>query len=124
MKFLITLIFFTTLSFGQKDKYYNYGYEGMERYGKWKDSTLIYSNYKAKPTIRFEVCDSIIKRYLFKKPLPKDLVLRIKSATVFGKFQLTRKDKLIHLEFYYEKVVWNDSITEKTKIKVAPKKKK
>lgn len=124
MKPFLILIFFTTLSFGQKVEYYNYGYEGMERYGKWNDSTLIYSNYKAKPTIRLEVCDSIIKRYLLKKPLPKDLVLRIKNATVFGKFQLTRKDKLIHLEFFYEKVVWNDSITEKPKIKVAPKKKK
>jgi hypothetical protein len=43
---------------------------------------------------------------------------------VYGKLVTTKKDKLIHLEFYYEKVVWNDSITEIPTPKVAPKKKK
>jgi hypothetical protein len=114
---------FTTLAFGQKVVYYNYGYEGIERFGNWKDSTLIYSNYKARPTIRLEVCDSIVKRYIYKKQLPSKLVLKIKKATVYGKLVKTKKHKLIHLEFYYEKVVWNDIITEIYVPKVVPKNK-
>lgn len=115
---------YSTLAFGQKVVYYKNGYEGIERFGKWKDSTLIYSNHKARPTIRLEVCDTIIKRYIYNKPLPSKLVLKIKKATVYGDLITTKKNKAIHLEFYYEKVVWNDSITEISIPKVAPKKKK
>ena len=114
----------TTMAFGQKVEYYKNGYEGIERFGNWRDSTLIYSNHKAKPTIRFEVCDTIIKRYIYNKSLPSNLVLKIKKATVYGKLVKIKKHKLIHLEFYYKKVVWNDSITEISIPKVAPKKKK
>ena len=124
MRFSIIFLLFTTLAFGQKVVYYNYGYEGIERFGNWNDSTLIYSNHKAKPTIRLEVCDSIVKRYIYKKPLPSKLVLKIKKATVHGKLIKIKKPNLIHLEFYYEKVVWNDSITEIYVPKVSPKNKK
>ena len=112
------------MTFGQKVEYYKYGYEGIERFGKWNDSTLIYSHHKAKATIRLEVCDTIIKRYIHKKALPNNLVLKTKKAIVYGKLVTVKKDKLIHLEFFYEKVVWNDSITEKPIVKVAIKKKK
>jgi len=124
MKLITILLLYSSLTFGQKIVYYNNGYEGIERFGNWKDSTLIYSNHKAKPTIRLEVCDTIIKRYIYKKPLPSKLVLKIKKATVYGKLVTVKKHNLIHLEFYYEKVVWNDSITEIYVPKVAPKKKK
>jgi hypothetical protein len=124
IRFILIFLLFTTLAFGQKVVYYNYGYEGIERFGNWKDSTLIYSNHKARPTIRLEVCDSIVKRYIYKKQLPSKLVLKIKKATVYGKLVKTKKHKLIHLEFYYEKVVWNDSITEIYVPKVVPKNKK
>jgi hypothetical protein len=50
-------------------------------------------------------------------------VVKIKKATVYGKFKIKRKDTLIHLEFYYEKVVWKDSIIEKPITKITPKKK-
>jgi len=124
MRFIFIFLLFSTLAFGQKVVYYKYGYEGIERFGKWRDSTLIYSNHKAKPTIRLEVCDTIVKRYIYNKQLPTKLVLKIKKATVYGKLVKIKKHNLIHLEFYYEKVVWNDSITEIYVPKVVPKNKK
>jgi hypothetical protein len=124
MKLIAILLLYSSLAFSQKIVYYNYGYEGIERFGNWKDSTLIYSNHRAKPTIRLEVCDTIVKRYLFKKPLPSKLILKIKKATVYGNLVKVKKHKLIHLEFYYEKIVWNDSITEIYIPKVKHKNKK
>lgn len=113
----------TTMVFGQKVEYYKYGYEGIEKFGKWNDSTVIYSHHKAKPTIRREVCDSVLIRYIKNKPLPSKLVVKIKKATVYGTFKINRKDSLVHLEFYYEKIVWKDSIVEKP-IQIIKKKKK
>jgi hypothetical protein len=124
MKFLTILILYSSLIFCQKVEHYNYGYEGIERVGKWNDSTLIYSHHKAKPTIRIEVCDSIINRYIKKKPLPNNLVLKIKKAIVFGKLVITKKENLIHLEFFYDKIIWNDSIIEKSITKLVSKNKK
>jgi len=126
IKYLCVCLF-TTLTFGQKVEYYLHGYDGIEKFGKWKDSTVIYSNYMSKPTIRYIVCDTILKRYIQKKPLPTNLVLNIDKATVYGTFKIRRKDSLVHLEFFYEKVVWKDSIVEKPKLyyaKTIPKKKK
>jgi len=126
IKYLCVCLF-TTLAFGQNVEYYKYGYDGIEKFGKWNDSTIVYSNFKAKATIRYIVCDSILMRYIKRKPLPSNLVLNINKATVYGTFKIKRKDTLVHLEFYYEKVVWKDSITEKPKLyyaKTIPKKKK
>ena len=123
MRFTVLFLLLSTLAFGQKVEYYKYGYEGIEKFGEWNDSTLIYSHHNAKPTIRREVCDSVLIRYIKKKPLPSKLVLKINKATVYGSFEIKRKDSLIHLVFHYEKVVWKDSITEKP-IQIIKKKKK
>ena len=123
MRFSIIFLLFTTLAFGQKVVYYNYGYEGIEGMGKVGDSTLVYSNHKAKGTIRHEVCDTIVRRYLNKKIPNKKLVFNINKAKVTGKFKVTRKNKLILLDFYYEMVEWKDSITEKV-VPITKKKKK
>jgi hypothetical protein len=123
MRVTVLFLLLSTLAFGQKVEYYKYGYEGIEKFGNWNDSTLIYSHHKAKPTIRREVCDSVLIRYIKKKPLPSKLVLKINKATVYGSFKIKRKGSLIHLVFHYEKVVWKDSITEKP-IQIIKKKKK
>jgi hypothetical protein len=113
VRFIIIFLLFSTLAFGQKTETYTRGYEGIEGMGKVGDSTLIYSNHKAKGTIRHEVCDTIVRRYLNKKIPSKKLVLNIKKAKVTGTLKVIRKDKLILLDFHYEMVEWKDSITEK-----------
>jgi hypothetical protein len=44
---------------------------------KW--FAIRYSHHKAKPTIRREVCDSVLIRYIKNKPLPSKLVVKIKK---------------------------------------------
>jgi hypothetical protein len=50
----------------------------------------------------------------------KKLVLNISKAKVTGTLVVTRKNKLIALDFYYEMVEWKDSIIEKPKEKPKP----
>jgi hypothetical protein len=122
MKLTILFLLLSTLAFGQKVEYYQRGYEGIEGMGKVGDSTLIYSNHKAKGTIRIEVCDTIVRRYLKKKIPSNKLVLNIKKAKVTGTLKVIRKDKLILLDFYYDMVEWKDSIIEKPKLIIKKKK--
>jgi hypothetical protein len=123
MRFTILFLLLSTLAFGQKVEYYERGYEGIVGMGKVKDSTLIFSNHKAKGTIRIEVCDTIVRRYLNKKIPSKQLVLNISKARVTGTLKVTRKGKLIALDFYYEMIEWKDSIIEKPKPIIKTKKK-
>jgi hypothetical protein len=120
MKLTIIFLLLSTLAFGQTVEYYERGYEGIVGTGKIVDSTLIFSNHKAKGTIRIEVCDTIVRRYLNKKMSTKKLVLNISKAKVTGTLVVTRKNKLIALDFYYEMVEWKDSIIEKPKEKPKP----
>ena len=94
----------------QRIEYYNYGYDGMEKIGRLKDSTLVYSNFKARPLIRVEVCDSILKNY--KKLKSGNLIVKIKSAKVFGRLELLREHNLISINYYYNKVEYSNGLVE------------
>jgi len=61
----IIFLFLTTFVYSQqKVQYYTYGYDGMESISSVRssDTMVVYSNYKSRPLIRREVCDSILKR--------------------------------------------------------------
>lgn len=90
--------------------YYSYGYEGIEKIGKLRDSTVIYSNYHARPLIRMEVSDSILKSYRSLKTGP--MKVKISTCTVTGRLVVTRKHKLVTIDYYYEKVEYLNGITE------------
>lgn len=109
----ILLLFITTFAYSQqKIEYYNYGYDGMESIGnvRGSDSMLIYSNYKSRPLIRREVCDSILKKYKSLKNGP--YVVDIKGVRVFGKLEIDRKHNLVSIKYYYEKVNYSDTLIE------------
>ena len=67
MKKIITLLFFliTTFIYSQRIEYYNYGYDGIEKVKSiiGTDSIVIYSSYNARPFIKDEVCETILKDY-------------------------------------------------------------
>lgn len=110
---LVRLLFLLMTTFvysQQKIEYYNYGYDGMEKIGRVSDSMLVYSNYKSRPLIREEVCDSILDNY--RKLKNGSLVIKIKSATVFGRLEIIRKHKLIAVNYYYEKVEYTNGLVE------------
>ena len=65
-KISLLLLLLTTFVYSQqKVVYYNYGYDGMESISRVRgsDSMVVYSNYKSRPLIRREVCDSVLKDY-------------------------------------------------------------
>jgi len=109
----LILLFITTFVYSQqKTVYYNYGYDGMESVNnvRGSDSMLIYSNYRSRPLIRREVCDSILKKYRSLRNGP--FIVDIKGAKVFGKLEIDRKHNLVSVKYYYEKVNYNDTLIE------------
>lgn len=102
-----------------QNEYYSYGYEGIEKIGKLRDSTVVYSNYHARPLIRMEVSDSILNSYRSLKTGP--LKIKISTCTVTGRLVVTRKHKLVAIDYYYEKVEYLNGVTE---IYIEKKKKK
>lgn len=109
----IIFLFLTTFVYSQqKVEYYNYGYDGMERVGnvRGSDSMVVYSNYKSRPLIRREVCDSILKKYRSLRNGP--FIVDIKGAKVFGKLEIDRKHNLVSIKYYYEKVNYSDTLIE------------
>jgi hypothetical protein len=96
----------------QKVVYYNYvyGYDGMEKMAKIKDSTLVYSNFNARPEIRAEVADSILIKYRNLKE--GVLVVKIKSAKIIGTLKIIKRERLILVNYYYERIEYLNGLVE------------
>ncbi len=109
----ILFLFITTFVYSQqKIEYYKYGYDGMESISRVRgsDSMVVYSNYKSRPLIRREVCDTILKNY--KKLKNGPYIVVIKGAKVFGRLKIDRKHNLVSIKYYYEKVNYGDTLIE------------
>jgi hypothetical protein len=109
----LLLLFITTFFYSQQRiEYYNYGYDGMESISnvRGSDSMVVYSNYRSRPLIRREVCDTILKNY--KKLKNGPYIVNIKGAKVFGRLEIVRRHNLVSLKYYYEKVNYGDTLIE------------
>ena len=109
----ILFLFLATFVYSQqKVQYYNYGYDGMESVSRVRgsDSMVVYSNYRARPLIRREVCDSILKKYRYLKNGSYTVV--IKDAKVFGRLKIVRKYNLVSIKYFYERIIYSNGLTE------------
>ena len=109
----ILLLFLATFVYSQqKVQYYNYGYDGMESISnvRGSDTMVVYSNYKSRPLIRREVCDTILKNY--KKLKNGPYIVNIKSAKVFGRLRIDRKHNLVSIKYFYERIIYSNGLTE------------
>ncbi len=107
--------FFNLINAQQKNeiKTYNYGHNSIEIISKQKDSTIIVSTYNAKMDIRKEIAQEILNLYLDKKlKNNKSQIIIGKEASITGDCIITQKGTLTSIEFYYEKVDWNNGLTE------------
>ena len=107
--------FFNLVNAQQKSeiKTYNYGHNSIEIISKQKDSTIIVSTYNAKMDIRKEIAQEILNLYLDKKlKNNKSQIIIGKEASITGDCIITQKGTLTSIEFYYEKVDWNNGLTE------------
>ena len=109
----ILLLFITTFVYSQqKVQYYNYGYDGMESISRVRgsDSMVVYSNYRSRPLIRREVCDTILKNY--KKLKNGPYTTYIKNVKVTGRLEIDRRHNLVSIKYYYEKINYGDTLIE------------
>lgn len=108
-KILLLFLFVSTLCYSQKKvEYYKYGYEGIEMFGKVGDTTVIYTQHKAKGTIRIDVAKKVVNLYLDRKLKDGNLVVELPNAIVSGRIKMERKGKLVVINYFYERVEWCD----------------
>ena len=124
---LVRLLFLLITTFvysQQKVEYYNYGYDGMEAISRVRgsDSMVVYSNYKSRPLIRREVCDTILKNY--KKLKNGSYIVNIKNIKVTGRLEIDRRHNLVSIRYYYERVNYGDTLIEVYKKPVVKSSKK
>lgn len=115
MKNLLFLVLLTThLSFAQGNvSAYQYGQNGMELIAKSKTGTIIISTFNAKMTIRQDIAQKIYALYQNNK-IKHNTVITVsgKEARVMGKCVVKKKHNLVCVEFYYDKVFWNNGAVE------------
>jgi hypothetical protein len=95
---------------------YKYGYNGMEYIATSPKETIIVSTFNSKLNIKGEIAEKIFNYYKENKnTISEDsntITIHGNDAKVTGKFVVTKRGKLIAVEFYYEKVEWNSGLTE------------
>ena len=107
-KILLLFLFVSTFCYSQNVEYYKYGYEGIEMFGKVGDTTVIYTQHKAKGTIRIDVAKKVVNLYLDRKLKDGNLVVELPIAIVSGRIKIERKGKLVVINYFYERVEWCD----------------
>jgi hypothetical protein len=112
---LYSFLLFSVCSFGQKVHYYKYGYEGIEKFAKRGDSTVVYSQKWAKAEIRIEVADTILKLYGKNKIKAGKISIVVKNAKVNGILKVDRTPNLVLLTFIYKRIEWSSGIIEEHK---------
>ena len=93
---------------------YKYGYNGMEYIVTSNKETIIVSTYNSKKDIKDEIAQKIYAFYKDNNTIKTGETLTIKGdvAKVTGKYIVTKKGKLVAVEFYYEKIEWDSGLTE------------
>jgi hypothetical protein len=113
---LFTLLMVFNLSFAQKSKepqYYNNGQNGIQFIAQSNKGTVIVSNFNAKMTIREDIAKKVYDLFLKNKIKSNEVItVKGKEAKVIGKFEIVVKGKLTNLNFYYQKVEWNNGLIE------------
>jgi len=122
---ILLFLLITAFVYSQKKvEYYNHGYDGMESVSnvRGSDSMVVYSNYKSRPLIRREVCDSVLRNY--RKLKNGSYIVNIKTAKVIGRLEIVRKHNLVSIKYFYERVEYSNGLIEVYKSPVIKPKKK
>lgn len=117
---LVFLIIFQFVS-SQEDKEknnvittYKYGHNGMEYIVTSNKETVVVSTFNSKKDIKSEIAQKVYDFYKNNKEIKTLNLLTINGevAKVTGKYSVTKKGKLIAVNFYYEKIEWNNGRIE------------
>lgn len=115
-KIIISSFFLSQLSFAQQNvkiESYSFGQNGMEIIAKTKKNVVIVSTFNAKMTIREEIARKIYSLYAENKLEDnKKYTIAGKEANVTGNCIIRKKNNLIAIDFYYEKIEWYSGLVE------------
>jgi hypothetical protein len=110
---LVLLVLFPMVCLSQKTEYYSYGYEGIERIYRKKDSVILFSNSKARPYVKDAVIDTLIKRHQRGKIKSGEIVIQLNDAKVFGFIEIINgKEKSKSINIIYQKVEYKNGLIE------------
>lgn len=115
-KIIFSLFLLSQVTFSQqnlKTESYSFGQNGMELVAKSKQSIVIVSTFNAKMTIREEIARKIYSMYAENKlENNKKYTIAGNEANVTGNCVIRKKNNLIAIDFYYEKVEWYSGLIE------------
>lgn len=117
MKQLIfSIVLLTQLSFSQDRsniKTYSFGQNGMELIAKSSKNVVIISTFNAKMSIREDIARRVYSLYSENKlENNKKYTIFGKEANVTGSCIIRKKNNLIAVDFYYEKIEWFSGLVE------------
>jgi len=115
-KVCFSFLLMSSMAFSNEEpkvKTYNFGHNGMELVARSKKGTVIVSTYNSKMTIRQDIANKIYDLYLNNKlDNNKKITVNGTEANVTGKCVIRKKKDLTVVDFYYEKVDWNNGLKE------------
>lgn len=113
-KLIFMTVFGTLTGYSQQEtSTYAYGHNGIELIAKNKTKTIIISTFNSKPTIKEDIAQKVFERYLNDDlSAQKTIQIETDTAKVSGYCTIRTKNNLTALDFYYEKVIWDNGEIE------------
>ena len=115
-KLILSILLLTQIAFAQEKKKietYSFGQNGMELIAKSSKDVVIISTFNAKMTIREEIARKVYSLYAENKlETNKKYTISGNEASVTGKCVIRKKNNLIAIDFYYEKIEWYSGLIE------------
>lgn len=115
-KLILSILLLTQIAFAQEKKKietYSFGQNGMELIAKSSKDVVIISTFNAKMTIREEIARKVYSLYAENKlETNKKYTISGNEASVTGNCVIRKKNNLIAIDFYYEKIEWYSGLIE------------
>jgi len=115
-KLILSILLLTQIAFAQEKKKietYSFGQNGMELIAKSSKDVVIISTFNAKMNIREEIARKVYSLYAENKlETNKKYTISGNEASVTGKCVIRKKNNLIAIDFYYEKIEWYSGLIE------------
>lgn len=104
----------SSLAFSQeKTATYNHGHNGMEYVVSDKKGTTIVSTFNSKMNIKDEVAIKVFSFYKENTNAAYDTItIQSDKAKVTGKIEVKKRGQLTAVNFFYEKVEWENGLVE------------
>jgi hypothetical protein len=115
-KLILSILLLTQIAFAQEKKKietYSFGQNGMELIAKSSKDVVIISTFNAKMNIREEIARKVYSLYAENKlETNKKYTISGNEASVTGNCVIRKKNNLIAIDFYYEKIEWYSGLIE------------